>query len=113
MIILSKETGDRDSGTNSALRAGVAIAIGVATGVIFGVAFENVAIGIATGLVFGGAGGAGLGNVTRAFRRRSVPNPRLYPRWRQQHSRTTGLGIATICTHPPDPVYCRAEGTPP
>ncbi len=71
MIILSKDTGERDRGTNSALRAGVAIAIGVATGLIFGFAFENVAIGIVTGLLFGGAGWAGLGNVTRAFRRHS------------------------------------------
>ena len=68
---MSKDTGDRDKGTNPALRAGLGIVIAIATGVIFGFASGNVAIGIAFGLIFGGAGGAGLGNVMRVFRQRS------------------------------------------
>lgn len=66
---MSKKATDSDRAPSPTLRAGFAIVVGIATGVVFGLAFQNVAIGIAFGLIFGGVGGAGLGKVTSAFRR--------------------------------------------
>lgn len=68
---MANMTTHRDKALSPTARAGFGLVVAIATGVVFGLAFQNVAIGIVSGLIFGGAGGAGLGKMASSFRRRS------------------------------------------